>query len=98
MGDGILFVFRDDNFRNIQMSGVIKTENFATMRECNLSVPVYNYIWIVAINKYCQLWVCKKKTRTESAFVLYCNYPKCALQGFPPCSHFLGEMLCTVDG
>lgn len=55
------FVFRDDNFRNSQMSGVIKTEKFAVIRGCNLCVPVYSYKLIVGIDKSCQLWVAKRK-------------------------------------
>lgn len=88
MEDGILFVFRDDNFRNNQMPGVIKTDRFAIMSGCNLSIPVYNYIWIVGIGK-CQLWVCKKKTRTGSAFVVYCNYSNYASTGIPILLPFL---------
>lgn len=84
-----LIFFRGDNFRNSHISGVIKTEKNATISGCSLSVPVYNYVWIVGINKWCQLWVYKKKTRTESAFVLYCNYPNCACTEIPTLLPFL---------
>lgn len=89
MEDGIWFVFRDDNFRYSERSGAVKTEKFATMSGCNLFVSVYNYIWMVGIDKSCQLWVCKKKTKTESAFVLYCNYSNHASTGIPTLLPFL---------